>query len=67
MPGSPILLTAGLALAALAAWGYCLVDLARTDESQVRTFSKLVWVLLLVFTSLFGAMLWLFAGRPRPG
>ena len=51
-------------LAAIGFWGYCLVDLTRTDELEMRLFSKPVWVVLLVFTSLLGSLLWLFAGRP---
>src|SRR5206468_3025445 len=30
----------GVVLAALGFWGFCLVDFTRTDESEMRTFSK---------------------------
>ena len=52
-------------LIGLALWGYCLYDFAHTDEAQMRTYSKQVWVLLLVFTNIFGGMLWMVAGRPE--
>ena len=55
----------GVALAALGGWGCCLFDFTRTDESEMRTFSKPVWVTLLVFTNVVGAVLWLFYGRPQ--
>ena len=63
-------------LAAIGFWGYCLFDLTMTDELEMRLFSKPVWVVLLVFTSLvvpqlaidvltLGSLLWFFAGRPQ--
>ncbi len=52
-------------LAAIGFWGYCLIDFARTDQLEMRTFSKPVWVVLLVFTNLLGSLLWVFAGRPQ--
>ena len=52
-------------LAAIGFWGYCLIDFTRTDELEMRLFSKPVWVILLVFTSLLGSLLWFFAGRPQ--
>ena len=52
-------------LAAIGFWGYCLFDFTRTDELVMRLFSKPVWVILLVFTSLLGSLLWFFAGRPQ--
>lgn len=57
-------LAVGLVLAALSLWGYCLVDFTRTDEYEMRTFSKPVWMMLLVFTNIFGGLMWLFYGRP---
>ncbi len=52
-------------LVVLLFWGYCIVDFMRTDDRDVQLFSRPVWALLLVFTSLFGALLWYFQGRPR--
>jgi len=52
-------------LAAVGFWAYCLFDFTKTDEWEMRTFSKPVWLVLLVFTSLLGSLLWFFAGRPQ--
>jgi len=55
----------GAVLAALAFWGYCLFDFTRTDESEMRTFVRPVWIMLLVFTNIFGGLMWLYYGRPQ--
>jgi hypothetical protein len=52
-------------LAAIGFWAYCLFDFTRTDELEMRLFSKPVWLVLLVFTSLLGSLMWFFAGRPQ--
>ena len=52
-------------LAAIGFWFYCLFDFTRTDELEMRLFSKPVWLVLLVFTSLLGSLMWFFAGRPQ--
>jgi len=52
--------------AAIAFWLYALYDFTRTDPRAVRTFSRQTWLLLLVFTSVFGALLWFSRGRPEP-
>lgn len=53
-------------VAASGFWVYCLVDFSRTDERDMRTFSRPVWLVLLVFGSVVGGLMWLFAGRPEP-
>ena len=60
---SPPALIVVLLLAAF--WAYCLFDLARTSEWEVRTYPKQVWLLLLVFTNFIGALFWLAKGRPE--
>ena len=50
----------------LAIWGYSLVDFSETDERDMRTFSRPIWLVLLVFGSVVGGSAWLVAGRPRP-
>jgi len=52
-------------LMVLALWGYCLYDFAHTDEAKMRTYSKQVWVLLLVFTNISGGMPRMVSGRPE--
>jgi hypothetical protein len=49
----------------LAIWLYCLLDAITTDEAQVRSLPKVVWVLILLFTFEVGVVLWLLLGRPR--
>jgi len=50
----------------LAVWAYSLVDFSNTDERDIRTFSREVWLVLLVLGSVVGGLAWLVAGRPRP-
>ena len=57
-------LAVGVVVAALGFWVYCLVDFSRTNEYEMRTFSKPVWLMLLVFTNIFGGLMWLYYGRP---
>ncbi len=54
-----------LILVMLSVWGYSLVDFSRTDESEMRTFPKEVWLLILVLGSCVGAVIWIAAGRPQ--
>ena len=54
-----------MVVALLCVWGYCLVDFTRTDESAMRAFSKPVWTVFLVFTSVIGLLVWLVYRRPR--
>lgn len=64
--GASILPIVVLVLAA-AAWGWCLADVARTDERDVRTYPKQVWLVIVCFGSVVGGLYWLAAGRPlRP-
>jgi len=60
-----VLVTVVVPLTAVGFWAYPLFDYTRTDQSQMRPFSKPGWVLLLVFTNLVGALMWFFAGRPQ--
>lgn len=53
-------------LAAATFWASCLYDLARTEESDVRTYPRQVWLVLLVFLNVFGGLMWLYLGRPQP-
>lgn len=50
---------------ALALWGWCLRDFLTTDERAMRTFTRPVWLVVLVFGSILGGLLWLVAGRPQ--
>lgn len=54
-----------LILAAIGFWAIALFDFTRTDESEMRMFSKPMWLVLLVFTSLLGLLMWFFEGQPQ--
>lgn len=54
-----------LFVAMLAIWLYCLLDAITSDETQVRSLPKVLWVLILLFTFEVGVVLWLLLGRPR--
>lgn len=44
---------------------YCLIDVVRSESSEVRGLPKLVWVLLVLLFPLAGGIAWFVAGRPR--
>lgn len=52
-------------LVAAGFWIYCLVDFSRTDGSDMQVFTRPVWIVLLAFGSVLGALLWFFLGRPE--
>ncbi len=56
-----------LGMVELALLVYCVLDVIRTPEAQVRNLPKLLWLLLVVILPLAGGVAWLFAGRPLPG
>ena len=52
--------------AALGFWAYCVVDFAATPEAQIRSLSRPLWLVILIFGSVVGAMAWWTLGRPQP-
>jgi hypothetical protein len=55
-----------ISLAGLIFWVWALVDaIGVSDESLYRTGSKLLWVLVIVFTGAIGAIIYLAIGRPE--
>lgn len=54
-----------LFVAALAVWLYALLDAISSNRTQVRTLSKGLWVAIVLFTFVVGAVAWLVYGRPR--
>ena len=47
---------------------WALVDAIRVpDDSMFKAGNKLIWVLVIVFTGLIGAIIYLVVGRPEPG
>ena len=67
MTGSPGWAPILVVLVALAFWAYCLVDFSRTPERDVRTFSRPVWMALLIVGSVVGGVAWFTLGRPQRG
>lgn len=46
-------------------WASCLADFARTDERDMRLYSRQTWLLILVLGNVFGSLYWFVSGR-RP-
>ena len=68
MPTGPAAdVSAGVLVVVIGFWAYCLYDFTKTDEVDMRTYSKQVWILILVLTNIFGSLMWLYLGRPRDG
>jgi len=59
------LASAVVILPVLGLWAYGLIDFSRTDERDMRTFPRQTWIVILVFGSVFGAIMWLRLGRPE--
>jgi hypothetical protein len=53
------------ALAVLALWVYCILDVIATNESVVRNLPKVVWLLVVIFIPTIGSIAWLLLGRPE--
>lgn len=43
---------------------YCLLDVALADPQEVRNLPKVGWLLIVLFFPGFGAIAWLYGGRP---
>ncbi|GGO86296.1 hypothetical protein GCM10011584_08270 [Nocardioides phosphati] len=68
MNASPaVLLPTLLVTVALTFWAWCLVDLVRTDERDVRALSKPAWLVIVVLGSAVGGAFWCVLGRPAQG
>ncbi|MCW2777770.1 MAG: hypothetical protein JWN17_1495 [Frankiales bacterium] len=52
-------------LAGLALLVYCVIEVITTPEDRVRNLPKLLWLVLVLFVPLIGAIAWLVAGRPQ--
>ncbi|EWT02145.1 membrane protein [Intrasporangium oryzae NRRL B-24470] len=50
-------------LVPLGFWVWALVDFSRTDERDMRTFTKPMWIVVLVLLNVLGALLWWAVGR----
>lgn len=61
--GLGLLLIAFLVVGALVVWVWALVDAIRTPDGAFQTGNQLVWVLVILFGNLIGAILYLAIGR----
>lgn len=57
------LMFAGLAIASTLFWLWTLIDCAMNEPSQGN--DKLIWVIIIVFTQLLGALIYFFFRRPK--
>jgi hypothetical protein len=48
----------------LIVWIYALIDVIKVDESDVKHLPKILWLVIVLFLSFIGAILWFGAGRP---
>jgi hypothetical protein len=53
------------ALAVVALWVYCILDVIATNESLIRNLPKVVWLLVVIFVPTIGSIAWLLLGRPE--
>jgi hypothetical protein len=55
-----------ITLAGLAVWIWALIDCIQVaDDTLYESGNKLVWVLVIVFLNVIGAILYIAIGRPR--
>jgi hypothetical protein len=55
-------------IAALVLWIFALVDCIQVEEdSMYQSGTKLIWVIVIVFATVIGAVVYLAVGRPKPG
>ena len=60
--GAGLLLVVNLAMLV-----YCLLDVIRTPEDEVRNLPKISWVMLVIVQPLIAGIAWLKLGRPKAG
>jgi hypothetical protein len=53
-----------LGIVAFGVWIFCIIDVVTQPEQGIRTFPKLVWLLVVVLLMDIGSIAWLVAGRP---
>ncbi len=56
-----------IGLALFGVWLWTLIDVLRVpSDDRFRTGTRLVWVLVIVFTQIIGSVIYLAIGRPDP-
>jgi hypothetical protein len=51
-------------LAAFGVWVWALIDAIKTPDGTFRAGTQLIWVLVILFGNLLGAIIYLLVGRP---
>lgn len=59
-----VLLVVVVGIGGLALWIWALVDAIRTRDGQFRAGTQLIWILVILFGNLIGAIVYLAVGRP---
>lgn len=55
----------GLIVASVVFTVYAVIDCAMTDTHRVRALPKAIWILIILFFPIIGAVLWFLIGRGR--
>jgi len=58
------LLFAIIAIGGFVLWVWALVDAIRTPDGSFRAGNQLIWVIVIVFANVIGAIIYLAVGRP---
>ena len=66
MDAIPAIIFFLLIAASFVVWVFAVADVARIEERELRSGSKLVWLLVVLLGHFVGAVLYLALGRPRP-
>ena len=62
-----VLLFLTVGIAAFGFWIWAIVDIVKVaDDSMFRAGDRLIWVLVVVFTHVIGAIIYVVVGRPGP-
>jgi hypothetical protein len=56
-----------LSLLLLVLMVWALVEVAQAEKTQVRLFSKPVWIIMIVLAFVAGPIMWFLLGRPKAG
>ncbi len=65
--GLLVLLFLTVGIAAFAFWIWAIIDVVNVaDDSMFKAGDRLIWVLVIVFTHVIGAIIYVVVGRPAP-
>ncbi len=64
LPSIFALLVAIIAIGGFVLWVWALVDAIRTPDGAFRAGNQLIWVIVIVFANVIGAVIYVVIGRP---